>query len=229
MVTESVWERTIDLTNRVFQVTSGLNLLHGDQWPGVVTVFLTQGNERLDSTRALLDNNHSDSAVILTRSLFELAVNLAYIAKNTAKRLREYLKHGGIPTTSQEAQQLQQDIDSGAPPAVIDIVPRQAWRRLKDMCCELGSGWLKEYGTFYRYASVPTHAGSFTLGNNYVQLLKQQPPSDRQKAVVLVSALAFHLRVAEISANVFPQEIKPEAVRELRTECEELGQTLARG
>ena len=61
------------------------------------------------------------------------------------------------------------------------------------MCCELGSDWLKEYETFYRYASVPTHAGSFTLGKNYQQLMERRQPSNAERAAVLVSALAFHL------------------------------------
>ena len=95
------------------------------------------------------------------------------------------------------------------------------------MCCDLGSQWVKEYETFYRYVSVPTHAGSFTLGENYVQLLRQQPPSDRDRAIVLVTALVFHLRVANVAANVFPKQIKLDTVTELASECRKLGQSVA--
>lgn len=226
--TENIWRRAVDLTNRVFEVTSGLDLPRGDQWATVVTVFLTQANQRLDSTRVLLDKTHWDSAVILTRSLFELVINLAYIAKNTAKRLPQYLKHGGIPLTNEEAQQLQQETETGTGPAVKGIIPGQAWRRLKDMCCDLGSDWLSEYETFYRYASVPTHAGGFTLGRNYVRLLHGQPPSDQERATVLITASAFHLRVAEIAAKTFPGQIDLEKVKALRSECQGLGQSLRR-
>jgi len=97
------------------------------------------------------------------------------------------------------------------------------------MCCDLGSDWLKEYETFYRYASVPTHAGSFTLGTNYRRLLAQQSPSDYEKAGVLVTALEFHLRVVEIVAQIFPEQISSRTVNDLKSDCQELGQFLARG
>ena len=228
MPTENIWHQAVDLMNRAFQVTSDLDLPRGDKWPTLVTVCLSQANERLDSIRVLLDKNYWDSAVILTRSIFELAVNLAYIARNTAGRLPQYLKHGGIPLTSEEAQQLQQAIERSAQPAVKDIVPGQAWKRLRDMCRDLSSDWLKEYETFYRYASVPTHAGAFTLGKNYKRLLDRQPPLDHEKAVVLVTASTLHLRVAEIAANVFPEQIELQKVEEFQDECRALGQFLAR-
>ena len=223
---ENTWDRAINLTNNAFQVTSGLDLPVGSQWHAVVAVFLTQAHERLDSVRVLLDSNYWDSGVILTRSLFELAVNLAHIAKDMSARLPEYLQHGGIPTTTEEAEKLQEEVEKGDSPEVKDVVPGQSWKRLKDMCCDLGSDWLKEYETFYRYASVPTHAGSFTLGKNYQQLLERPLPSNTEKAAVLVTALAFHLRVVEIAAKVFPDQIKLEAIKELRTKCRELGELL---
>lgn len=228
MAREDVWQQAVDISNRVLQCTSGLNLPKGNHWPTVVTVFLSQANERLDSIRLLIGKGYWDSSEILTRTLFELAVNIAYIAKNPAKRLPPYLKHGGIPLTSEEAERLQRELAQTQPPVVKDLVPRGAWKTLKDMCCDLGSQWLKEYETFYRYVSVPSHAGSFTLGKNYEQLLKQQPPSDRDRATVLITALEFHIRVAHVAANVFPQQIKHETVMEMTSECGQLGQSLAK-
>ena len=227
MTTGNIWKQAAHLTNRVFQVTSGLNLPRGNHWPIVVAVGLSQANERLDSIHRLLDKGYRDSAVILARSLFELAANLAYIAKDTEKRLPKYLEHGGIPLTNEDAQQLQQKLTQEQPPEVKDVVPRQTWRPLKDICCDLDSQWLKEYETFYRYVSVPTHAGSFTLGENLVQLLNQQTPSDYDRATVLVTALDFHLRVANVAANVFPEQIKLDLVTGLYSECGKLGQSLA--
>lgn len=230
MATKNLWQQAVDLTNRVSQVTSGLNLPRGNYWPTVVSVGLSQANERLDSIRTLLDKGYCDSAVILARSLFELAVNLAYISKDTKRRLPEYLKHGGIPLTNEDVQQLQRELELAQeqPPEVKDIILGQTWRRLRDMCCDLGSQWPKEYETFFRYASVPTHAGSFTLGKNYEQLLRQQPRSDREKATGLITALDFHLRIAEVAADVFPQQIKLKIVKTLRAECQSLGQSLAK-
>lgn len=123
MATGNVWQQAADPTDRVFQVTSGLNIPRGNHWHTLVTVFLTQANERLDSIRVLLDKNHWDSAAILTRSLFELAVNLAYITKDVSARLPKYLKHGGFPLTNEDAQQLQRNLAQEQPPYVKDIVP----------------------------------------------------------------------------------------------------------
>lgn len=211
-----------------FKVSSGLDLPRGDQWPTVVTVFLAQTNERLDSTRVLLHKNHWDSALILTRSLFELAANLTFIALDIPARLPEYLTHGAIPLTSAEAEQLRAALGERKQPEPRDFVPGYPWKSLRDICTGLGSGWIKEYETFYRYASVPTHAGSFTLGKNYAQLLDRQRLSDNAMANVLTTALAFQLRVAEIAAGVFPEEIALEQVKQLRSDCETLGYSLVK-
>jgi hypothetical protein len=229
MARNNIWRQSVNLLDKVFQVTSGLSLPRGeegDYWQPVVAVFLSQANERLYSIRLLLDNNYEESSVILTRSIFELAVNLVYISKDSKKRLNQYLKHGVIPLTSEDVQQLQRKLAQEQPPEVKELVPGQAWRLLKDMCCDLGSRWLKEYETFYRYASVPTHAGSFTLTRNYPQLLEQKPPSDHDRAVVLFTALDFHLRVAAVAAHVFPKQIDPEVVKQMIVDCQKLGQSL---
>ena len=226
MTTESIWERVVNLTNRVFAVTSGLDLPHDSQWHVVVSVFLTQVNERLCSIRALLDKNSRDSSVVLTRSLFELAANLAYIAKDVEARMPEYLRYGGIPTTPEEVEKLKEELKKDETAEGPDIVPDHTWKPLKTMCTELGPNWLKEYITFYRLASIPTHAGSFTMGSSYKRLIEQQPPSDHEKATVVATALAFHLRVAEIVADAFTQQVDLEKVKQLRNECQCLGQSL---
>jgi len=229
LATQDIWQRTVDLSNRVFAVTSDIDLPHGDPWPTVVTLFLAQANERLHSVKVLSDsdNDHWDSAVILTRSLFELAVNLAYIEKDANGRLTQYLRHGGIPLTHEEAEQLQQEIEQNPQPAVLGIVPARAWKKLQKMCKDLGDGWVREYEMFYRYSSVPTHAGAFTLGKTLIQLLQQSPPTAQQRAMVLITALALHLRVGEIGAKTFPREINLENVKTLRKERQDLGQSLS--
>lgn len=226
MARGNIWQQAVDLSDRVLQVTCGINLPKGDHWLTLVTVSLSQANERLDSIRVLLDRNHRESGVVLTRSLFELAVNLPYIAKDVPRRLPKYLKHGRIPTTNEEAEKLKEELETGSQSEVKDIIPGRAWKPLKDMCCDLGSDWLREYETFYRYASVPTHAGGFTLGKNYKQLLEQRAPSDHDKARVLVTALDFHLRVAEIAANVFPRQINLKIVKQMQSKCQKLGQSI---
>lgn len=220
----NVWQRTIDLTNKVFKVTGGLDLPRGDYWLAVVTVGLDQANERLDSIRILLEKGYGESAVVLARSLFELVVNLTYISKDTKNRLPLYLRHGGIPITDEVVQQLRQQLTQGNLQAVIDFIPRQSWKTLKQMCDELGSNWLEEYETFYRYASVPNHYGSFTLGTHYRQLLEKKALPSFKKAMILIAALGSHLRVVEIAAGVFPEQIDSEAVNDLNSDYQQLEQ-----
>ena len=218
MTTDDLEQRIIDLTDRILQTTSCLDLPRGDWWPSVVAVFLYQANERLESVRLLLDENKADSATILVRSLFELAVNLAYIDKDTAQRLNKYLRHGCIPLNDEQAERLQQEIEEELEPKV----PRGSWKPLRDMCADLGPDWLKEYDTFYRYVSVPTHAGAFTLARDFVWLLEGHLPSARERTVCLITASAFHLRVAEIAARTFPDHINHAKVIALMVECSEL-------
>jgi hypothetical protein len=228
MAIDDIWQATVELTNRAFQVISGVDLPRGNHWLALVTVSLALGNERLDSVRLLLSKNYRDSAVILTRSLFELAVNLTYIAKDVPRRLPAYLRHGRIPITKEEAQKLREELKGNTELDVKNIVPTRTWKPLRNMCCDLGSDWLREFETFYPYVSVPTHAGAFTFGKDYLRLLEQKPPSDTEKATVLITALDFQFRVAEVAAGVFPLKIKLETVRKLRSECGSLGQSLAK-
>ena len=230
---DNVLQEVSELTSRVLQftpVTPSIHLTCGNHWSRLVSVNLAQGNERLDSVRTLLKNNYLESVDILTRSLFEIAVNLTYISKDVSGRLPEYLKHGKVPTTKEEAGKLQRELEglgkSGQLEAAQHIVPHQSWRVVRAMCDDLGQSWLREYTTFYAYTSVSSHAGAFTLSRNYARLLKEQPPSDQEKAAILVTALVFHLRVADIAAWVFPLQIKPETVKKLSSECQKLGKSL---
>jgi len=158
--------------------------------------------------------------------LFELAVNIAYIDKDVSKRLPEYLKHGKVPTTKEEVEKLQEELGKGKQLDARNIVPKRIWKSIRRMCCDLGKDWINEYEIFYPYVSVPTHAGAFTLGDNYKRLLERQTPLDLEKATVLVTALDFHLRVDEVAAGVFPSQIKIEMVKRIRAECNELGNSL---
>lgn len=214
--------------NRILKVSSGLALPKGDRWPTFVTVSLVQSNARLHSIGVLLNEGDYDSAVILTRSLFELGVNLSYISKDIKKRLAKYLRHGGVLLTNEEVEQAKaqlERLESGRMD-VKDIVPKGAWKHLKEMCCDLGSGRLKEYEIFYRYASVPTHTGAFTLGETLTRLLTGGSLPDREQTAVLVTASELHLRVVQIAAETFPQHIAIGTVEVLHKECSTLGGSL---
>ncbi len=123
-----IWPKVMDLSNRSLQAASGLNLARGDNWSSTVMVFLHLGNERLDSVMRLLRRGSYDSSVILVRSLFELALNLAFIRLDVAIRLPEYLRHGGIPLSEEEAGELKRRSEDSQT-KVKDMVPGRSWRQ----------------------------------------------------------------------------------------------------
>jgi hypothetical protein len=94
------------------------------------------------------------------------------------------------------------------------------------MCEDLG--WSEEYYTFYRFVSTVDHAGSFKLGTSYLQILKREKPSDWDKSAVLVTALCFYLRVAEVAATVFPTQIKAETIANLSAQRNEMERFFAK-
>lgn len=227
MVTEDIWQQADGLMKRALEATSGVNLPTNDNWNIVVAVNLYQACERLVSIFMLLVKGYRDSADVLTRSLFEVAVNISFIAKDVEKRLPEYLRHGGFPLSKEDAEKIERKVRQKPPPQVKHLVPGQAWRKLSDMCDDLG--WSGEYYTFYRFVSTVDHAGSFKLATNYLQLLKRQQPSDWEKSAVLVTALCYYLRVAEVAATVFPAQIKADTIKDLSAQCNGMGKFFAEG
>jgi hypothetical protein len=226
MVTEDIWQRVDGLMKRALEATSGVDLPADDNWHIVVAVKLYEAYERLASIFMLLVKGHRDSADVLTRSLFEVAVNVSYIAKDVEKRLPEYLRHGGFPLSKEDVEQIEKRLRQKPPPQVKDIVPGQTWRQVSAMCDDLG--WSEEYYTFYRFVSTVDHNGSFKLATSYLQLLKREQASVWDKSAVLVTALCFYLRVAEVAATVFPNQIKAETIADLSAQCNEMGQFFAK-
>jgi len=210
---QTPWKTTSDLFDRVLAAITDLDLPYKGPWPTTVMLFLVQANERLESVKLLLDANHEESATIVARSIFELAVNACYISADVQTRLPEYLAHGGIATRDQDQ-------------VFANSAPTRTWKRLDQMCKELGPVWVKNYETFYRYASVPTHAGSFTMGQSLQKLIARKAPSDRKKAEVLFTALILHMHMAKLAAQTFPAQIDMSVVQDLNTEYLRLAASL---
>lgn len=224
MAGSDIWQRITHLEKRILEQTSGVPLPQSDHWSGVVTWCLILANARLHSIRMVLTDSDNNSAMILTRSLFELAVTLWYIYFDARERLPLYLHHGGLLLTEEEVEQWRQQHEAGATPSAIDILPKRPWVPIRQMCSELdsqqpGARWVDQYNTFYRYASVPTHAGAFTLGRDYSRFRENVALSDDEKAKVLATAIAFHLRVAEIAAKTFAEHISIDTIGNLDKEC----------
>lgn len=223
----NIWQKAENLVERLLTTTSGLDLTYADRWSVLLIVSLHQSNKRLHSIVLLLKNQDWDSAVVLTRSIFELSANLAYISKDIEKRLSKYLKHGMILITAEEIQQHQKEIDSGIISKTLDRVPKQPWKPMSAICEDLGVDWQKEYNSFYRYASIPTHSGAFTLGKSFMQLLNGNPLTDKELSSVLITAASFHIRIAKIAGENFPKQISLEEIGKFDTECNKIGKALA--
>jgi len=158
--------------------------------------------------------------------MFELSANLTFISQDIEKRLPKYLKHGMIPITVEEIQQRQQEIEAGNLSNTLDMIPKRPWKSMSAICSDLGVTWLNEYNSFYRYASVPTHSGAFTLGKSFIQLLKGSPLNDHELSSVLCTAASFHIRVAKVAAGRFPMQISLEEINKFDAECNNIGEEL---
>jgi len=225
--TQDNWHQTLSLVERLLQSTSDLSFSYNnDKWSVLIIVSLNQSNKRLNSVAWLLRNADWDSGAILTRSMFELSANLTYIFKDIEKRLPEYLEHGNIPITAEEIQKLQQEMENGNTENVLNMIPTKSWKFTGELCSDLGEDWLNEYKSFYRYASIPSHAGAFTLGKSFLQLLRDEPLAEEELSKVLITAVAFHLRVAKIVAGSFPTKISIKKLNELDSECNKIGHSL---
>ena len=168
---EDIEARAFELSERILEVTSGIDLPGGNWEKWVAGVFLNQANTRLSSIMTLLSKNDLESAIILCRSLFELAVNAVYIYKDPDKRVDKYLDYTGIPRTPEAEKQLRLEIRENPYPDFREIVPKKPWKNVKAMCEDLGEGWVKDHDTFYRYASDHTHAGPYLFANRFNRLL----------------------------------------------------------
>ncbi len=229
----NIWQKTNGLVEHLLTTTSGLNFTYPDRWSVLLIVSLNQSNKSLHSVAWLLNNQDWESGVVLTRSMFELSANLAYIAKNMEKRLPEYLKHGKVPITAEELRQkkeeiqhYQQEVDNGIISNALNIIPTKSWKSMSTICRDLGTIWLNEYNSFFRYASISTHWGAFILGKSFMQLVKGNSPSDHELSGILITAVSFHIRVAKIVARKFPIQIPLEEVEKYETECNSIGKEL---
>jgi hypothetical protein len=225
MVSDEMWQEAVSLTKMVFRATPSFDVSTSDHWQIVVAVQLHEAHERLNSIGMLLDKGYVDSAHVLARSLFEIALNMAYIEKDVEQRLPEYLKHGGFPLSEEDAEQLEQKLSEESLEEVRGMVPERAWRSIREMCCDLG--WSGEYGTFYRYLSVVEHGGSFRLMTNFLKLLEREPVPQWERASVLLYAVCLYLRVSEVAAKVSPSKIRADKIADLTGECYKMMESFA--
>ena len=146
-------------------------------------------------------------AVVLCRYVFELAVNIRYLAIDPVGRVPRYLQHYRVGLSEEESDEIDQELQSlrhqeNHVEVSKLLNPGRAWANLKNMCRELG--WLDQYETTYRGSSERAHSGARTLGLEWDALVNKPPMLEYAISTNLLTAMLYHLRVEEVVGQVFP-------------------------
>ena len=107
-------QKVLDLTDKVLSVRDTLTLNDSDpadEWHRVVLLHLDRSFVALEAVRLVSANGLLEPALVLTRHLFELAVNVRYLAKEPKVRVPLYLKHSKIPLTPEERDKTAQELE----------------------------------------------------------------------------------------------------------------------
>ena len=182
------------LTDETLHRFSGLEFpgTKGD-WGPLSISFLDKGHTRLGSIRLLVDED-LDGSLILTRSLFELAVTVNYIAKDQDARLTIFKQK--LPSTDDlEDQSRYSDLF------------RRSLSSVKDMCNDLGD-WALEYyeSAFYKYTSDATHSGAWTIYRNLGQLIDATEADEVDQCRVLTTSANLFLHAAGPALEFYPDK-----------------------
>lgn len=186
-------------------------------WHTIVTGALSASNKRLTSISLLLAQPYQDvlSATVLVRTGFESAADLVFIGRDFALLLPQFLNHGLVPTTEDERLQIEARVQTEG----VRVYPRRRWRQLSDICDALG--WQEEYEKVYPVTSDTAHGGVSQAVSEYLELTEGSR-SEEHKALVLVTGIFNHLRVAEVAAEVLGEGINSDRLSSAKNACENL-------
>ena len=178
-----------------------------NDWNRVVLLHLWRSWSGLQAVSIVSGNALYDPAVVLTRHLFELAVNIRYLDADSEVRVPLYLEHCGARLSPDEQDKIVRRArtlwEQGDFNAVSELlIPKGSWKPLKEMCIEIGC--LNHYLTMYRLASESTHGGAHELALTTLELTGRQKRPDWQFPAVLLAAVIYFKWVAEISRKVLP-------------------------
>ena len=201
-------QKAFDLIDEVLSVPIIIN--DGDlveDCPQVVLLHLLRSQQALHAVRLVLADGLYGPAVVLSRHLFELAVNIRYLEKDAKIRVPLYLKHSSVSSTLEEAVEIDQELqplkaeeDHGAISEL--LIPGRSWRPMAAMCEELGC--LDHYRTMYRSASELAHGGAHRMAKEIMELSGRQQRPNYELPSVLLTALIYYGWVVEISCKIFP-------------------------
>lgn len=201
-------QQAFDLTDEVLSVRIGINHIDlVEDWPQVVLLHLLRSQQALTAVRLVLANGLYGPAVVLSRHLFELAVNIRYLQKDAETRVPLYLEHSRVSSTLEEVVEIYQKLqplrEQEDHVAISELlVAGKPWRTMKEMCEEIDC--LDDYLTMYRSASEVAHGGAHGMALEMLQLFGNQQRPDYELPAVLLSVLIYYGWVVEISCKVFP-------------------------
>ena len=201
-------QKALDIAGEILAPNPGVKPddLRND-WHQVVLFHVVRSRQALAGVRCLATEQLYSPAVVLSRHLFELGVNLRYLKNDPLTRVPKYLRHYRVPVGAQGREEKDQTLRSlreqedhvGISKL---LVAGGSWVSLKEMCDELGC--LDQYETMYRGASELAHGGALGLGQEMVALVTGQPRPEHEIPPILLTALIYHHWVVEVCCEVFP-------------------------
>ena len=201
-------EKALSITGEILAARPSVNRDDlRDDWHQVVLFHLVRSRQALAGVRYLAAEQFYSPAVVLSRHLFELGVNLRYLKNDPVTRVPTYLRHYRVPVSahgSNEKDKTLRSLRDQEDHVAISklLVAGVSWVRLKEMCTELDC--LDQYETMYRGASELAHAGALGLGQEMVALVSGQPRPEHEMPSILLTALIYHHWVVEVCCEVFP-------------------------
>ena len=192
-------KKSLNLAGEVLDTPPDVNFQDlGDVWHQIVLLQLVRSRQALTGVIFLSSEQFYSPAVVLCRYVFELAVNIRYLAIDPAGRVPGYLQHYRVGLSAEESDRIDQELQSlrhqENDVEVSKLLnPGRSWLNLKHMCRELG--WLDQYETIYRASSERAHTGARTLGLEWDALVNKPPPMLEYAITTnLLTALIYHVR-----------------------------------
>ena len=201
-------QEIFELTDEVLQVpVSSFDQDLEEDWNRIVMLHLLRAHQSLSAVRITSEEEWYAPSMVLIRYLFELAINLVYLEKDVDKRVPIYLESNRVMFNLEEADQVTSQLDDlwrhedhvGIAKL---LLPGKAWRRLKQICEELGL--LNHYDTFYRHASEAAHGGAHGMATELLEHLGIEQRPQWETPGTLITALVYYGWIAEIACKTFP-------------------------
>ncbi len=168
-------------------------------WSSFTIMGLGRACRHARSVDLLLTDEHEDyeGALVVGRTLFELAADLTYLHNDVGARLPKYFAHRGYPVSPAAEDELRAKIETGQ----FQFPPTKRWKPIKNICAELeredpGEAWRGIYETFYRGASEGAHAAIYPTWDEFWKSHAHAYSAEKCH-LLLVALNAFH-RVAHI-------------------------------